>query len=206
MIDAPDRRLRFERERTERVRIIKGQIEEATRRVGLDRPVVLELCCGHGHFLADRAAEDASRCYIGVDYCSDRIERARRKQARGGWGNLQFLRAEVFELLEAWPESLRVESCFVLFPDPWPKKRHSKNRVFCSRLLDRLSALTVEGATLYFRTDASFYFEEALQVAVRDPAWELHLEPAWPFGGDTVFQRRAATYRTLACVKRPKAR
>ena len=115
----------------------------------IDRePFVLELGCGHGHFLtAFAAAHPDTRC-IGIDVELDRIERAQRKQARARLANLHFVRAEAGLFLETLPVSARASAIYILFPDPWPKRRHHKNRLLTSLFLEGLASHSAESARL----------------------------------------------------------
>ncbi len=166
------------------------------------RPMTLELCCGHGHFLANLAAERPELFHLGIDYCRERIARAERKQERSGRDNLRFIRAEVFEFLEAWPGDHAVSEVFILFPDPWPKRKHHKNRVFSARLLARLSAIGAPGAKLFFRTDSDDYFQQARRLGAQSPDWLAAGDEPWPLEYATIFQQKAKQFASLALVKR----
>ena len=57
-------------------------------------PIVWEIGCGHGHFLARYAAEFPLKNCFGVDVSSQRIGRSLRKSARASLPNCHFIRAE----------------------------------------------------------------------------------------------------------------
>ena len=108
----------------------------------------LEIGCGHGHFLAAYAAVHPAEHCLGVDLLLDRIERAERKARRDGSPNVAFIQTEARMLLETLPPACRVGRVFVLFPDPWPKRRHHKNRLINDRFLDLLAARAAPEARL----------------------------------------------------------
>jgi tRNA (guanine-N7-)-methyltransferase len=83
----------------------------------------------------------------------------------------------------------------VLFPDPWPKRRHHKNRLMQPEFLDLLAEKSVPGALLYFRTDHGPYFTDASSTLLHHPRWALDAT-AWPFEQETVFQSRAETHQS----------
>jgi len=163
---------------------------------------VLEIGCGHGHFLTGYAAAHPAELCIGIDIESDRIERALRKQKRAGFSNLHFLRAEAWLFLDALPGSVRASSVYVLFPDPWPKRRHHKNRLLTAPFLERLAEKACDGARLYFRTDYTSYHADARKAAGASPYWAIAAE-AWPFEATTIFQERAREYHSFVAVRRP---
>src|SRR5690242_7712289 len=100
--------------------------EELAAIVPAKSSIVLEIGCGHGHFLARYAAENPAKLCVGVDVIGERIERATRKATRAGLANCHFLRGEAREVIESLPPGVTFAETWVLFPDPWPKKRHHK--------------------------------------------------------------------------------
>ncbi len=165
-----------------------------------DRPLTLEIGCGHGHYLAAYAAAHPEEFCVGIDLLEDRIDRATRKATRAKLTNLLFAQAEAslfLGALAAWSGAspVRLRRVFILFSDPWPKRRHWKHRVLQPALLDTLAPLTAPGATLHFRTDHADYFGYARAVVAEHPAWRLAdpEEPAaaWPFEHVSVFEERA---------------
>jgi len=175
----------------------------ADRRVALHREIeaslkdaallTCEIGSGHGHFLTAYAAHHVDRTCVGVDIVDDRVARANRKRDRAQLPNLHFFHADARLFLETLPSRTMLRDVFILFPDPWPKKRHHKNRLLQAEFLDLLRAKTVETARLYFRTDHSSYFESARGVVEHHSGWQLSPSP-WPFEHVTVFQSRAAHY------------
>ena len=93
------------------------------------RAIVWEVGCGHGHFLARYSTDHPAKLCIGVDLRSDRITRALRKVEHARLPNCHFVRTEALEFIHALPSGVTFEEIWVLFPDPWPKKRHHKNRL-----------------------------------------------------------------------------
>jgi tRNA (guanine-N7-)-methyltransferase len=151
---------------------------------------VWEIGCGHGHFLTAYAADRPQHLCVGVDIAGDRIERANKKLARAKLPNLHFLRTDAQLFLEALPDHGRIQTVFILFPDPWPKLRHHKHRIFQSQLLTALAGRASPDCRLYFRTDFEPYYLAATTTVRSSPQWEL-LEEPWPFESMTVFQSRA---------------
>lgn len=162
----------------------------------------LEIGSGHGHFLTAYADTHPDEHCLGIDIMSNRLMRAGRKATRTKVGHVQFVRAEAGLFLETLPATHRVGKVFVLFPDPWPKRRHHKNRLLRADFLDLLSAKSAPGARLYFRTDHEPYFEAAAEAVQDHPNWGLVQEP-WPFEYSTVFQARAAVYYSFCAALRP---
>jgi tRNA (guanine-N7-)-methyltransferase len=163
--------------------------------------ITLEIGCGHGHYLTAYAAAHPGSFCIGIDLLKDRIARAGRKRDRAKLTNLLFLEAEAREFLDALPPSVVLADVFILFPDPWPKRRHHKNRILQPDFLSALAAKANPGTRLCFRTDYAPYFADAHATATAHSDWKLAPSEPWPFELETVFQSRADSYQSLLAIK-----
>lgn len=163
--------------------------------------IVLEIGSGHGHFLTRYAAEFPAKRCVGVDLRSERIARALRKVAHGRLLNCHFIRTEALEFLYALPPEVRFEEIWVLFPDPWPKKRHHKNRLMQPDFFEAVAAHSLPGTRLYFRTDFAQYFESVAAFLPSLLSWQMLSNAEWPLEHETVFQARADGYQSLVAVR-----
>ena len=163
---------------------------------------VWEIGSGHGHFLAAYARAHPEELCIGVDIASERIGRAERKRERGQIRNLHFIRADAEDFLASTPEGCRFGTIFILFPDPWPKRRHHKNRVVNGPFLGAVAAKAPRGAGLFFRTDHKPYYLEVRALLAAHPDWEIPAQQGWPFEEETVFERRAEVHFSLEARRR----
>lgn len=150
---------------------------------------VLELGCGHGHFLTSLAAASPDALHVGVDKLPSRIARAQRKVDRRGLRRLHFIHADILDFVELTPSHVRWSDIYILFPDPWPKRRHHKHRWLQPHTLKALAAKALPCARLYLRTDVRSFFDDALQLLQQHPVWALSPESSWPSEGvTTVFE------------------
>ncbi|MEO1793671.1 MAG: tRNA (guanine(46)-N(7))-methyltransferase TrmB, partial [Pseudomonadota bacterium] len=88
-------------------------------------------------------------------------------------------------LLEALPAG-RLTCAFILFPDPWPKKRHQKRRLVNDAFLDQLARVLAPGAEVRFATDIPDYARSALLAFTRHPSfvWPAVSRSDWSVRGD----------------------
>jgi tRNA (guanine-N7-)-methyltransferase len=176
-------------------RVLDNLIEPSAR-------IVWEVGSGHGHFLAAYAAAHPDETCIGVDITSDRIARADRKRDRARLKNLHFVRGDADDFLAVTPPHARFTSVYILFPDPWPKRRHHKNRVVKAEFLSALAARAQKGASLYFRTDHEPYFRNVSALLAAHPDWSQPDATKWPFDATTVFQKRSESHFSLVARRR----
>lgn len=166
-----------------------------------DAAIVLEIGSAHGHFLVRYAGENPDKLCVGVDLRGERVERALRKAGRATLTNCHFIRAEARELIECLPAGVSLAEVWVLFPDPWPKKRHHKNRLLQPAFFDFLAPRTRTGARLYFRTDYDEYYREVAAFLPTLTTWRPDPSAVWPMEHETVFQARAPSYQSLVAER-----
>ena len=164
--------------------------------------LVWEVGSGHGHFLTAYALAHPNETCVGIDIASERVQRAELKRRRARLEHLHFVRADADDFLASMPEGARFSLVFILFPDPWPKRRHHKNRIMRAQFLSDVAARCVAGARLHFRTDHEPYFLEASSVLRGHADWLADDEAVMPYEEPTVFQKRAARYFTLVATRR----
>lgn len=166
-----------------------------------NRHLVLEFGSGHGHFLTQYALAYPEKEFLGIDIMGGRLERALRKASLLGLHNIQFLKAEASELLELWPQNHRLNEIFMLFPDPWPKRKHHKNRMIQLDFLDALAAIVEGRGRFYFRTDDLNLAEWTREHFEKNPQWQLCSDDVWPFNHPTIFQLKADQYFSIVAEK-----
>lgn len=166
--------------------------------------ITLEIGCGHGHFMAAYAAAHPGEHCLAIDIIRDRLERAQRKTDRAGLANVAFIQTDARMLVENLPANMRLNRIFVLFPDPWPKRRHHKNRLMQTDFLHALARRCTPDARLHFRTDFEPYFAEVAELFSTNHDWRPVYEP-WPFEYATVFQKRAPAHQSCTAALRTRA-
>ena len=104
------------------------------------------------------------RNIVALERLLGRITKLDRKGHRAGLKNLRLLRAEAAYVLEYLLPPGLLDAIHVYFPDPWPKKRHHKNRLISEPFPPLAKRLLREGGIVYLRTDNIEYFEQMLEV------------------------------------------
>ena len=115
---------------------------------GRSAPVEVDLGCGDGTFLAALAEQDPERNFLGVERSPGRIRGACRKIGDRRLPNARVLRSGILEALEQLLPPSSVEVCHLLFPDPWPKRRHHNRRIVTEKFLRAVVGILVPGGRL----------------------------------------------------------
>jgi tRNA (guanine-N7-)-methyltransferase len=125
---------------------------------GRGAPLHVDLGCGDGSFLCEMARQFPKRNFLGIERLMKRVEKVRRKA--GKIENVRVLRADtLFAVRYLLPES-SVETFYLLFPDPWPKRRHQFRRTFTRDFLDAVADVLEKHGVLRVATDQLDYFHQ----------------------------------------------
>ncbi len=137
------------------------------------QPLEVELGSGDGSFLAAYARQSPERNFIGVERLLGRLRKLDRKGKRAGLQNLRLIRLEAAYLVEYLLPVGSVTALHVYFPDPWPKRKHRKNRLINERFTELARQALVVGGVVYLRTDDADYFEQMTRVFGANPGFRL---------------------------------
>jgi tRNA (guanine-N7-)-methyltransferase len=125
---------------------------------------VLEIGFGNGDHLATLAAAHPERDYLGIEVHRPGVGRLLLSIEERGITNLRIVCHDAVEVLEMQIPQRALAEVLILFPDPWPKKRHHKRRLiqeaFVAMLAQRLGAAGV----LRLATDWEPYALHMLEV------------------------------------------
>lgn len=133
------------------------------------KPLEVELGSGDGSFIVNYAALHPERNYMGVERLLGRLRKIDRKGRRMGLSNLRAVRIEASYFLEYLLPKNSADAIHVYFPDPWPKRKHWKNRLINTRFPElAFNALKTSGI-VYLRTDDAPYFKQMLDVFAASP-------------------------------------
>lgn len=120
--------------------------------------IEVDLGCGLGHFLVARAARFPLARFVGIERKIDRVRRCRRKIERAELVNVEVIQGDaVTALSEQFPDG-SIDCLFVLFPDPWPKRRHHRRRLLNQSFLDLLAKRLRTGGEIQIASDHRDYF------------------------------------------------
>ena len=137
-----------------------------------EQPLEVELGSGDGSFLATHAAAQPRRNFIGVERLKGRIIKLDKRGVRMGLENLRLMRIEIGYFVRYLLPPGSVQAFHIYFPDPWPKKRHHKNRLIQDAFMPHAARALVPGGVIYLRTDNAEYFEQMLAVGGRAEGFE----------------------------------
>ncbi|WP_417765660.1 tRNA (guanosine(46)-N7)-methyltransferase TrmB [Spongiibacter tropicus] len=131
---------------------------------GRDAPVVLEIGFGMGDSLAQMAAAEPDKDFIGVEVHSPGVGRLMHLIDESGIENLRAYCDDAVEVLEQCIADNSLSRVQIYFPDPWHKKRHHKRRLVQSEFVQLLRRKLKPGGVIHLATDWENYAEHMMLV------------------------------------------
>ena len=123
---------------------------------GRNAPLQVDLGCGDGSFLCDLAQQYPEKNFLGIERLTKRVEKVRRKAEI--IDNLRVLGTDTLFAVRYLLPASSVETFYLSFPDPWPKRRHQQRRIFTSDFLDAIATALKQNGILRVATDQLDYF------------------------------------------------
>ena len=151
----------------------------------------VELGYGKGRYLLERARAAPEQRFLGVEVVSKYHRLLTRRVRRHGVANLLNVRGEALYLLSAVLPRAFASRLHVYFPDPWPKARHHRRRLFDPETVDLVLGVLRAGGELCFATDFLDYGELVMEILDGYPG--LTVEPLlgpWPGGARTNYESK----------------
>lgn len=136
---------------------------------GSVRPLEVDVGSGKGRFLVSRATQFPETWFLGIDKRGKRIEKVNRKLGRAGLSNARLIEAEAAEVVEELIPPAAVSAYYLFFPDPWPKRRHHRRRLFSPTFMDSIHRTLLPGRPIYVATDFEDYFKGIRKLLAADP-------------------------------------
>jgi tRNA (guanine-N7-)-methyltransferase len=139
------------------------------------RELRLEIGFGAGEHLSGEAAAHPDIDFIGCEPFINGVAALLADVDRMGLKNIRLFDDDVRLLLQRLPDAC-VTKIYILFPDPWPKARHNRRRIFQAETLEELARIAADGTELLFASDHMDYVAWALAEARSHGGWQWTAE------------------------------
>ena len=138
---------------------------------GRKAPLHVDLGCGEGSFLCALAKRLPDKNFLGIERLLGRIRGSARKAA--SLGNVRLLQMESSYAVRYLLPAESVEMFYLLFPDPWPKRRHHRRRIVTPDFLNSVHAALEQNGVIYIATDHLDYFRKIKKTTESTPGFAI---------------------------------
>lgn len=135
-------------------------------------PRAMEIGFGDGELLAATAQLEPDTDFLGVEVHEPGVGHCLLLIERLGLTNVRLIRYDAVAVLQAQIPAGSLQEVKLLFPDPWPKKRHHKRRIVQPDFVRLLASRLAPDGLLHIATDWAPYAEHICAVLSAEPAFE----------------------------------
>lgn len=133
---------------------------------------ILEIGFGNGDNLAEQAAKNRDKDYVGIEVYRVGVGRLLNQIQQRQLTNLRVICADAVEVLNHRIADHSLSALWLFFPDPWHKKRHHKRRIVQTAFADLVANKVEEKGIWHLATDWVPYAEHMLEVLEAHPRWQ----------------------------------
>ena len=161
----------------------------------------LEIGFGGGEHLVGQASRHPGIGFIGCEPFIEGMAKALTGIDEAGLTNVR-LHMDDARSVMASLKTASISRTFILFPDPWPKKRQQKRRLVQLDFLDDLARISAPGASVRFATDVKSYANEALLRFIQHGAfdWQASRADDWRCAASDHLTTRYETKKLGDCA------
>jgi len=138
------------------------------------RKTSVEIGFGKGDFI-----ENYCKVYrdnlIGIEISEYSLRNAIKRLSK--YNNIKILKSEAFFAIGHLFRKSTIDKIFIIFPDPWPKKRHYKKRFLNSEFFDRLAYVLKNRGKIFIITDEKVLAENINKILQKNQHFSLKKPP-----------------------------
>ncbi len=142
---------------------------------GNTNPVIIEYCSGNGTWIAEKA-KDKSKNWVAVEWRFERVQKIWSKKKNQSLDNLFIVCGDAQIFIRDYLKDQSVSGVYVNFPDPWPKEKHAKNRLFQPPFIAEMARTLKSEAPFIVATDDPPYSLQLSEAVLANSAWD----PVYP--------------------------
>ena len=133
------------------------------------QPIKLEVGFGMGDFLVEMAIRDPNSNFVGVDFSQNGIQKLLIRVNNLNLNNIRVIYGDVRKKIPLLFHDGELDTVYINFPDPWPRKRHFKRRLVKPELVKLMSRKLEPEGHIYLATDSEPYALEMLEYFNAEP-------------------------------------
>ena len=134
----------------------------------------LEIGFGTGEKLLQSAISYPDNLFIGIEYYKKGIAQLLLNIEKHKLKNIRLFYGDAFDYLKLLKTNF-LDEVLIMFPDPWPKKRHQKRRLVNGDFLKKIFKILKKNGKFIFSTDNISYFENVKTILKNTPKIKIKI-------------------------------
>jgi tRNA (guanine-N7-)-methyltransferase len=141
-------------------------------------PLNLEIGFGMGDFLIEMATREPHNNFIGIDFTTSGVQSLLTKVKARQLGNVRVVYGDARNKLSALFTDKELETIYINYPDPWPKKRHLNRRLINPKLVNLIVQKLGSDGHIYLATDSESYAQQTMEYFDAEPFCQNMNQPS----------------------------
>ena len=154
---------------------------------------IIDIGAGYGESTLAISKNDSSKNIIACEKFIDGINKITEKSFLHSLNNIFIFHGNVHQLLDEYCPHNSISEIWILFPDPWPKKKHSKRRLISVNFFNKIRSYLKKDATIHIASDSKSYISDILlsifQIQ-KDFKWMNQNKNEWDYSNTTLPQTK----------------
>ena len=123
---------------------------------------IIDIGAGYGESTLAISKTDSGKKIIACEKFIDGINKIAEKNVLHSLNNISIFHGNVHQLLDEYCPHNSISEIWILFPDPWPKKRHFKRRLINVNFFNKIRNFLKKDAIIHIASDSKSYISDIL--------------------------------------------
>ena len=123
---------------------------------------IIDIGAGYGESTLEISKADPRKKIIACEKFIDGINQIAEKNFANSINNISIFHGNFHQLLDEYCPNNSISEIWILFPDPWPKKRHFKRRLINVNFFNKIRDFLKKNATIHIASDSKSYISDII--------------------------------------------
>ena len=145
---------------------------------------IIDIGVGYGESTLEIAKIDTKKNIIACEKYIDGINKIAEKNLKSNLSNISIFHGNFHQFLDEYCLNNSISEIWILFPDPWPKKRHHKRRLINISFFKKIKEYLCDNATIHIASDSKSYISSILLSVYevrKDYKWTNQEKDGWDY-------------------------
>ena len=154
---------------------------------------IIDIGAGYGESTLAISKNYSSKQVIACEKFIDGINKIAEKSFLHSLSNISIFHGNVHQLLDEYCPHNSISEIWILFPDPWPKKRHFKRRLINVNFFNKIRVFLKKNATIHIASDSKIYISDILlsiYLVKKEFKWMNQNKNEWDYSNEPLPQTK----------------